>query len=763
MREPSAPNLSTARRDTHPYLTAPALAIRIHSVNLAWLARPATAQRRVPPAWFDPAAPPTEPIPLAESGTPIDITAVRRSTEKLASLQTPPPLSNSPNSSALDRESTVDPTPVTTPVFAHPEPARSKEKGLHFSWQSTPSGHAHPLDPLELDGDILFDDAADCTRPLLPASPPPLGIGQQPLSLHQASNRAAQMAAIDGPVDIATSRQNSTSPRNQTSTLSAALQGAAAQPIATPTSAPRSGNDGRLSIGARQDSISHIGSYYGTGARPISVKDRPRRESTTAGSLLNGMSWGGVSVGSWIRDDIVMAGTSPYAFGRSPSFHSSSYLPKMEANFMKDFNCCGLTLDSLHELLQHFEECHAAPSATMQRSSISGQGGFNNGGRNSITSGGINPQQAENQQMPHQQNGFRPQQFQNQQFTSNGFNKSQLSTVQDMDTLEDMEMDDPQTPMGVPQQQFSAQPPQFGQNNDRQPQLNINLANNVQNQAFRTSTPTTPNTNHPGFPLQNNPTVSSVNTPTLGAAGQQRTPDSSVPGTPGEFDQDLGNYFGGLPMGMNAQMMQGNNMDFGNMGFNQNGYDCVDGTIDQPAKRLYSKQGGGLTPQQLQFALRQGKLGTDSELAKQLRASQLIMANGGIFPGEEIKPFKCPVIGCEKAYKNQNGLKYHKQHGHQNQQLKENADGTFSIVDPETSVPYPGTVGMEKEKPYRCETCGKRYKNLNGLKYHRAHSPPCNPELKLNAMNLLSAANLQGMNVNVAGAGMAGMGNDGMF
>jgi transcription factor SFP1 len=25
---------------------------------------------------------------------------------------------------------------------------------------------------------------------------------------------------------------------------------------------------------------------------------------------------------------------------------------------------------------------------------------------------------------------------------------------------------------------------------------------------------------------------------------------------------------------------------------------------------------------------------------------------------EEHKPFKCPVIGCEKAYKNQNGLKY---------------------------------------------------------------------------------------------------------
>jgi len=61
--------------------------------------------------------------------------------------------------------------------------------------------------------------------------------------------------------------------------------------------------------------------------------------------------------------------------------------------------------------------------------------------------------------------------------------------------------------------------------------------------------------------------------------------------------------------------------------------------------------------------------------------------------------------------------RYHKSHGHSNQQLHENGDGTFSIVDPETSAPYPGTLGMEKEKPFKCEVCGKRYKNLNGLKY----------------------------------------------
>lgn len=34
------------------------------------------------------------------------------------------------------------------------------------------------------------------------------------------------------------------------------------------------------------------------------------------------------------------------------------------------------------------------------------------------------------------------------------------------------------------------------------------------------------------------------------------------------------------------------------------------------------------------------------------------MTNLMMPPTEEPKPFKCPVIGCEKAYKNQNGLKY---------------------------------------------------------------------------------------------------------
>lgn len=78
---------------------------------------------------------------------------------------------------------------------------------------------------------------------------------------------------------------------------------------------------------------------------------------------------------------------------------------------------------------------------------------------------------------------------------------------------------------------------------------------------------------------------------------------------------------------------------------------------------------------------------------------------------------------------------------------------------------------MEKEKPYKCDMCGKRYKNLNGLKYvsvfnlnghtftdpsqHKSHSPPCNPDLKLN--DHLQAAGLVGMNMS---SGLPGIGEE---
>ncbi len=397
-------------------------------------------------------------------------------------------------------------------------------------------------------------------------------------------------------------------------------------------------------------------------------------------------------------DSIIMEGSSPFPY-QSPSYHSSSYLPKLEANFMKDFRCCGLTLPSTHELLQHYEENHAQqmpasrktstqpnsdadnrkPSTGSPSAAVQSNGGQQQQG-NAKSSNDRTSATAQRSSAPAtSRNPPRPAEDNSIDLTSTQFPAGQY-----MDSLQDMEMDmddDSMAPSNnLQQQEYPVQDQprmtqrfQFGQPNPRVPPLElntINMGNHLQqHQGLRNSTPTTPVA--PGRNAQfyqHNPTVSSVNTPTLSAHPRQQpqqyahTPDSSTPGTPRELDNDFVGNYGNMNVG-NQQFMQNQYQSLGGYYDFGNGRDMLDLCIDEPAKRLFQYNGGQKPAKQTPSAsqLGDGQYSENSELARTIREQQRKagvpdpQTDGGV-----PKPFHCPVIGCEKAYKNQNGLKYHK-------------------------------------------------------------------------------------------------------
>ncbi|KAF8910282.1 hypothetical protein CPB85DRAFT_693256 [Mucidula mucida] len=121
------------------------------------------------------------------------------------------------------------------------------------------------------------------------------------------------------------------------------------------------------------------------------------------------------------------------------------------------------------------------------------------------------------------------------------------------------------------------------------------------------------------------------------------------------------------------------------------------------------------------------------------------------------KPFKCPKPNCNKSYKQANGLKYHMTHGSCNfappkdlehvQQLldKKRRDRAAAAGDSQPNTPLPSNPStptspypeitdaemreVEREaerrlRPFACGVgdCQRRYKNMNGLRYHYQHS-----------------------------------------
>lgn len=349
-----------------------------------------------------------------------------------------------------------------------------------------------------------------------------------------------------------------------------------------------------------------------------------------------------------------MQGSSPYAH-QSPSFHSGSYLPKLEANFMRDFTCCGKILPNLHDLLQHYEEAHTENSPNASRnnnfSQFAGMGaqGANSmqGSRTAPTTPGQTTARPSPTQLGQQTPGtglpLMGAAQQNAGINDGQLNMAMSNMQDDMDAVADMEMDDAVGTMELDDSQRMHQTRHmFGQ--QQRPQLHMDTSGITQ--GLRTSQPTTPAAASFGF--QHNPTVSSVNTPTLSTQQQQIPPQRQSTGVD-EMDEDLP----GMPMG-------GGNGDIGDDNFGgNNGNGDSNFCINDPGKHLFSPNGalpqGGNRSINAQLA----QLGITNGQMNDPQTNKLIMQRlQSMMMQEEHKPYKCPVIGCEKAYKNQNGLKY---------------------------------------------------------------------------------------------------------
>ncbi|KAJ7086469.1 hypothetical protein B0H15DRAFT_844862 [Mycena belliarum] len=122
------------------------------------------------------------------------------------------------------------------------------------------------------------------------------------------------------------------------------------------------------------------------------------------------------------------------------------------------------------------------------------------------------------------------------------------------------------------------------------------------------------------------------------------------------------------------------------------------------------------------------------------------------------KPFRCPKPNCSKSYKQANGLKYHMTHGSCNYGPAKDLEAVRALLERKrasaaaaaassssSSTPAPeeeeeGSAGAQGDqsplsqaelnevearvRPFACGVgdCARRYKNMNGLRYHYQHS-----------------------------------------
>lgn len=504
------------------------------------------------------------------------------------------------------------------------------------------------------------------------------------------------------------------------------------------------------------------------------------------------------------------------SFSHSYSPHSPSPFLKLEANFFKGFTCCGLDLRDLHGLLEHFEECHVrfdaeAGSQNFNHPAIAAAiaAATQNGGSNSSV-GRTPPMGASRHRVSNQQHE-EDDDFEGMDLDDDDMPSTPLPGGDSAGSPSSPGQDGARNAMEMKRRaiiDFN----QASQNSfaTGRPQGNVNapviggpVGSNEQTgpvSAFDTSVllpplggvagqtaaggqqpPVSPSTALGGKKKAFASAMSAglASRPSVLQGSPYSTPESSMPGTPiveegDSLDMDMSDDLDAFQVGADAAAMAGSSRgvfynhegsvdpsELAASGSMVNGLGVDKGnqnnlpSVISPASLVLPVPGSSNNPQP-----GGGGAGGPSGVSA--------MSGGNLVPGltpsnmpmmhsgpPRPKPFKCPIPGCDKSYKQQNGLKYHRLHGHCNnnnqhpdsprlsQEGREQTggsgngggrrrrkvvkeDGTIEWVEipkgeekPEELVQennntqdWGGITWEEENKPYLCHLagCGKRYK-----------------------------------------------------
>ncbi|KAF9966677.1 Transcriptional regulator of ribosomal biogenesis protein [Mortierella alpina] len=394
---------------------------------------------------------------------------------------------------------------------------------------------------------------------------------------------------------------------------------------------------------------------------------------------------------------------APFPYSQSPQQSDSSssrgdvYERDLEANYCKNFSCCGLTLGDLHALLQHYEEAHVRFEEDEDEDLLGAGFTDDDGWSTNSESAPNSPQMGGSRQID---NAFlsasaataaaaatvaaltaattklTPMSLLNAKRKANGV------------SLSDIYSDDS---IFIPDEALSAFPNSILRASSQagQPCRKRDLA--MFSSSYDVQSPITKK----AAMLHNNRSSAAMGSDLLSlsakSSGAEDSSSSASAASPGTQDELMNTVTGYLEHAI------------------QNGLLPNCGEVGSPAYLLAA----------------------EDLLRKRDEIVSMMESIGRSGTSGADKPYRCSVSGCDKAYKNANGLKYHNQHGHCSQSGASEEDKLNA-------------------KPYRCTflECGKCYKNLNGLKYHIEHSHP-NLAALLHA-NIPGFAALDGSNASQA-------------